>query len=125
VLEKAQRLGKRVRVLENRSELYEDLVLAWQCFLTLNRTRQIGYASPQPIPLSEIVAWMNLHQVDGVEQRVSFARLVAVADAEAMAYFAKETEKRSNEVNPHGDATSSNQRGKGAGRRGPIQKRRT
>jgi len=121
LLEKAQRLGKRVRALEDRTQLHEDLALAWECFLDLNRCRQLGYVTPQPIPLSEVVAWLDLHAVDGDEQRVCFSRLVACADAEAMAHFTRETEKemdrKSKEVTPGGNVSSRNRRVEGKTRR--------
>ena len=79
-------MGHKVLALENKSEIYEDLELAWACFLNLNRERPPGFSDAHPITIDKIVAWMDLHCVEGVDMRADFYFLVAVADETVLAW---------------------------------------
>lgn len=51
--------------------------------------RAAGFSAPNPIPLTEIVAWMDLHCLDGAELRSECYTFVAIADATALEWYAE------------------------------------
>jgi len=68
-------------VLETRPELYDDLAWAWRGFLELTAGRSQGFA-PNPIPMTEIEAWLRVNEITDMEAKQDFVALVRAMDAE-------------------------------------------
>ena len=80
-LERYRRAGIRVAALESKPDLYDDLRPLWQAFWQLSRCRPSGWG-PSAIPVSEIVAYLDLRHITDPDTRVEWADLIAVMDNE-------------------------------------------
>jgi hypothetical protein len=77
---KRQQRGERVEALENEPELYPDLQFVWAAFTELSESRSYGFGHPNPIPISEIVAWLDLNEVHSPEDRREITLLIQAMD---------------------------------------------
>lgn len=64
-------LGKEPEPLQNKPEVFPDLVDVVQAFFTLSRSRQIGNV-PSPILVSEMLAYAQVFGVDDLEMFVTY-----------------------------------------------------
>lgn len=76
-LEKIVEKGKRVPALENRPELFDDLVPVWQAFNQLHSGRQSGFGI-SPLRTSDILAYLKFRKIEDLE----FYELILTMDNE-------------------------------------------
>jgi len=76
-LEKIAAKGKRVPAIENRPELFDDLIPIWQAFEQLHSGRQSGFGI-SPLRTSDILTYLNFRQIDDLE----FYELILAMDNE-------------------------------------------
>ncbi len=62
-------------------ELYDDLMPIWEAWGELNKRRSFGFTA-NPIPTSEVAAYLDLHDVEDSEQRRYYFLLVGALDEE-------------------------------------------
>ena len=73
--------GVRVKSLESRPELDEGVVFFWNAFQMLSPSRSVGMAVGG-IPFSEILAFCDMAELRGIEERIEFVRVIQSMDAE-------------------------------------------
>lgn len=86
--------GEAVAALENVPVLHEDLVLIWNGFFELSRSRSYGYGMPNPVTLADMEAWLNLNEVYDVSERKEAVRLFQAMDSK---WLSTEADKRKEE----------------------------
>lgn len=74
-------------ILNSKPTIFSDLVWIWEGFLVLTSSRQTGYASPQPIALSEILAYCEFASISDREDRDHFLHHVQLLDNYTLADF--------------------------------------
>jgi hypothetical protein len=74
-------------ILNSQPDLFPDLLWIWEGFMVLSTCRQYGMSAPQPIPLSEILAYCEYHQIDDVDERDEFLYHVQKLDLVLQADF--------------------------------------
>lgn len=84
-MEKRSRDGHDVPALRNRPRLRPELTGYWNAFIELHSRRSIGY-SANPIPLTEILAYLELMEVDDPEERRDYVQFVTFLDGEWLAW---------------------------------------
>ena len=52
----------------------------WQAFQDLNNSRTVGFCV-NPIQVSEIKAWLDIHEVSETEDKAEYFRLIKALDA--------------------------------------------
>jgi len=57
---KEKSTGKASEVLDKKPELTDSQQLVWNAFNYLHESRTMGYSSPNPIPIPDIIACMGL-----------------------------------------------------------------
>lgn len=72
-------------ILNSKPSLYPDLVWVWEGFLTISASRQMGFNGPQPISLSEVLAFLHYRGIEDQEEREEFVTLVQALDQVYMA----------------------------------------
>lgn len=73
--------GKKSKAFESRPELFEDLSEIWKAFVVLDSARfpTNYYEGPKPLAIHDIVAWLDLHRLEG-EERLEYFELIRVLD---------------------------------------------
>ena len=69
-----------MKSLESRPELDEGVILFWNAFQMLSPSRSVGMGVGC-IPLSEILAFCDMADVRGVDERIEFVRVIQAMDA--------------------------------------------
>lgn len=69
-----------VPALESQPEVHPDLIETWQAFQDLSNSRSLGFCA-NPIQVSEIEAWLRIHGITAIEDRVECYRLIKSLDA--------------------------------------------
>ncbi|WP_298983488.1 hypothetical protein [uncultured Roseibium sp.] len=87
----AQKTGKVPPALKRKPELFEDLRLVWEAFKTLSPARQYYNGAPQPIPLSEILAYCQMFEINDLEERREFAEFIIEMDTVFIAAVLKKS----------------------------------
>lgn len=77
-MERLRSEGLPVPLLDTRPELLPGLSEVWRAICELSATRSVGFAGPNPITASEVLAWCELNEID---DRARLWRLVAGAMA--------------------------------------------
>lgn len=72
-------------ILSSKPEIFTDLIWVWEGFLTLSSARQLGFNGPQPISLSELLAFLQYRGIEDPEDREEFVTLVQSLDQVFMA----------------------------------------
>ena len=67
-------------ILNSRPEMFSELVWVWEGFLTISASRQMGFNGPQPISLSEVLAFLTYRGISDPEEREQFLTLVQALD---------------------------------------------
>lgn len=70
-------------------QLYDDLIPYWAAFQELSMTRPVGMGVGA-IPFQEIVAWLDLHQITSLEDRLEYAKWVRYLDGVFLEHHAKQ-----------------------------------
>lgn len=68
-------------VLSSRPELWADLTWVWEAFTYLSSGRQMGFNGPQPIALSEILAYAEFRAITCPDEREELLHHVQKLDA--------------------------------------------
>ena len=92
-LEKRAAKGLPTKALDDRPSLYVDLGPIWQAFNELHSARPSGFG-PMAIPVSEILAWMDLQGIYDRETRLEYYSLIRVMDIYWLKWAAKENESK-------------------------------
>jgi hypothetical protein len=92
-------------ILNNRPELFSDLSWIWEGFMVLSVSRQIGMSGPQPITMSDVLAYCDFEQVRHPDDREEFLHHIQKLDQLYMADW-----RARNPTKPSGSS------GKGLGR---------
>jgi hypothetical protein len=106
-LERRAARGLSTPAIDNRPELYEDLIPVWEAFEDLSKTRARDLGSPMPITFAEISAWLDLHSIEGADTRAEFAALIRSMDED---WFRIEAKKAQERKPPDAHADRSNRR---------------
>lgn len=73
----------------NRPSIFRDVEWVWEGFTTLSGSRQMGYAGPQTIPISEMLSYLDYRGISDPDEREEFLYLAQSLDrrfvAEALA----------------------------------------
>ena len=62
-------------------------------FNTLGRTRQFGMSAPQPITLSEMYAYFQIHEITDCETRNRYVRVLQDMDEVYLGFMAEKAER--------------------------------
>jgi len=65
--------------LDKKPTLFEDLQPVWLAFNNLNMQRRVGYA-PNRISILEVVAWLDMYEIDDPEERRWYWKMITVLD---------------------------------------------
>jgi hypothetical protein len=71
----------------------------WDAFAELSCRRPVGFG-PGAIPMTEIVAWLDLHQVEEMEERTEFVELIGVMDREWLTWADKKRKEKVPDARP-------------------------
>lgn len=78
-MEKRQDRGEEVEALENRPELLPELRYVWNGFILLSDSRSSGMGLSY-IPLSEILAWFQIYDIDDMAEREEVLEMIKALD---------------------------------------------
>jgi hypothetical protein len=96
LLSKAKK-GETVKALDDRPELFPDLVCYWKAFNELHKARPVA-AAPTPIPIPDILAWLTIFDIRGAEARQDYYHFISVLDSAWLKWarkkLADESERR-------------------------------
>lgn len=63
-LRSLQKRGVQVRALQNKPEIYDDLTPAFNVWAELSRRRTYHGSGPNPIQLTELIAWLDEMEIE-------------------------------------------------------------
>ena len=75
-----QEKGQRVRALENKPYVFDDLVEVWNSFSVLHDRRIHTDSGPNAIPIVEIKAWFEIKEFDE-DEKMDFLDLILKMDS--------------------------------------------
>lgn len=93
-LKKLQASGTRVPVLEEMPEVLPHAQFYWQAYQTLSSRRIIIDGKPQPIPISEVLAYTQFIGVNDAYGRRDFLRIMLLLDTEYLSFKPARPPKR-------------------------------
>jgi hypothetical protein len=67
--------------LDSQPYLYPDLQYHWTCFWDLNATRISGFSGIERIQYTEMLAYMQIHQINDLAQRIRFCERIRYFDS--------------------------------------------
>jgi hypothetical protein len=73
--------GETPPALLNRPVLTTWVQEYWRAYLLLESSRQLSMSGAGPIPISEILAYVTLLEIDGIEEREKYVIMVSAMDA--------------------------------------------
>jgi hypothetical protein len=73
--------GVEVQALQNRPSLTQWVLDYWNGFQVLSGSRSIHQGGVGPIPLTEIVAWMEAIYLRDVDERLKTIRMIQSLDS--------------------------------------------
>lgn len=79
---------------EKRPTIFRDVQWVWEGFTVLSGSRQMGYMSAQPIPLSEILFYLDHRGITDPDEREEFTFLVQSLDRRFVAEQIAKSEAR-------------------------------
>jgi hypothetical protein len=74
-------------ILNSKPDLFPDLRWIWEGFMVLTASRQVGMSSPQPIMVSEVLAYCKFAGIFDPEEREEFLHHVQSLDRVFQADF--------------------------------------
>lgn len=77
--------------MQNRPRLKPEDVPYYDAFSSLNASRQAGVAGTEPIPVSEVLAYLHLVGIASPDARSKYLRLIQKMDATYKAFVAERT----------------------------------
>lgn len=114
LLERRARRGKRVQALEDRPEVYTDLLPVWDGFCALHSARG-NSLGVEALRVQDIVGWLDLYGISG-DERVERFELIRVLDdawIEHVCAEAKMKTKTKEKEKADADHTGGNRRKRG------------
>ena len=100
--------GMKVEALENRPVLSPWVTEYWEAYQILSTSRRLHQGGIGPIPLSEIVAYLQAADVRDVDERLTYIKMIQALDLVYVSHINEEAKKKS-------DAKSKELRTKGRG----------
>jgi len=91
-LEKLRSKGKKIRSLENRPELFDDLRPYVEIYTALHRTRQSGMG-PCPLRMDDIVAALDFYGIDDPDERHEALSFILDLDETWLAWAQEQSKK--------------------------------
>ena len=85
--------GNMPPALLNKPDVSQFEQPFYDAFNTLSGSRHWTMAGPAPIPLSEILAYLKIQNIDDIEERDEYVSLVRALDAEYLDIIQKRTTK--------------------------------
>lgn len=85
---------------DKRPIIFRDVQWVWEGFMTLSGSRQMGYMSAQPIPLSEILFYLDHRGITDPDDRDEFTYLVQSLDRRFVAEQIAKSEARRKSQSP-------------------------
>lgn len=93
LLEIEKSTGIKPQALQTKPDLDVRCLKYWEGFWVLSRSRGMistaAAASPAPIPVSEVLAYLNLLYESSVMERIKFLRFMQLMDTEYLTYHAE------------------------------------
>lgn len=86
-------------ILNSKPEIFRDLVWIWEGFMCLSLSRQYGMGAPQPVSMSDVLAYCEFFHIYDPADREDFLYHVQRMDAVFMKDF-KEKNKNTNKTPP-------------------------
>ena len=77
--------------MKNRPRLKPADVPYYEAFSALNSARPVGASGNEPIPVSEVLAYLQLVGIASPDERSKYLRLIQKMDATYKAYVAERT----------------------------------
>jgi hypothetical protein len=102
-LEKLESKGRVVAALDARPEIFEDLLPAWEAFSVLHAARGNGYSGPQAITIADYVAYVQLVEVESLDDQLEMLRLVQALDGAYMKWWAQRNGAKSHAKSSRGN----------------------
>lgn len=90
------------KALEERPALYPDVIFAYEAFFTLSLGRAYNEAGPQPLPYSEILAYLDdkrIFDYDDRDEALNYIRSLDARYVELSHEKMKKTRERLNKQN--------------------------
>ena len=84
--------GQAVPALQNRPKLLPECQRYWDSFIALDGCRTGNGRGPNPIQVSEILAYTKLSEVEG-EEAAKLFRIIRRMDASALDYYTEQASK--------------------------------
>jgi len=75
-------------ILNSKPELFTDLQWIWEAYMSLTQSRQFGMSSPQPIAVSEILAYAEYNRIEDTVDREELLHHVQCMDQVFLADYA-------------------------------------
>lgn len=69
-------------ILKGRPEIWPDLFWVWEAFSFLSSSRQMGFNGPQPISLTEILAYAEFRGIHSPDEREELLHHVQKLDSQ-------------------------------------------
>lgn len=66
--------------LEEKPEIYPDLLPDYLAFCQLSSSRPVGLSGAEALRLSEIFAYMQIFDISGIEERRLFLKRIRILD---------------------------------------------
>jgi len=73
-------------MLDDRPEIFDDLLGIWDSFWELNM-RRVAVYEYQPISISEVAAWLDINGIDDIDARAEHLRLIGALDSAWLSYM--------------------------------------
>lgn len=74
-------------ILVSRPALWADLVWIWEAYIHLSTSRQLGFSGPQPLSISEVLAYADFRGIHNLDEREELLHHVQALDQIFMADF--------------------------------------
>ena len=81
-------------ILRSKPDIWNDLVWVWEAYAFLSSARQIGFSGPQPLTLSEMLAYADYRGINAVDEREELLVLVQHLDRVFMNDYTAKTKKK-------------------------------
>lgn len=85
-----------MHALETKPALHSDLAADYEAFVVLSSCRPVSGMGISPIPLTDILAYMNMFSIHKYSQRHEFLRRIKILDNTWLSFQSKKTEIKSN-----------------------------
>jgi hypothetical protein len=98
-LEQLRAEGKAVPSLDNEPVLFERSKWLWRAWLVLNARRVRTDSGPQPVPMSEMLSYVQYEDITEEWRREALLETMGALDGLYMEHTAQQREKAAREAN--------------------------